>query len=413
MAGPEDKKLRIGIDLRWLQRAYLNSPIGAVAGVGMFTQNLWRGLAESAPAVDLAALVSREPLAEPFLRLVRSAPSPEVHAVGLSGLWPSLERRGKYLQALTLLETELGLGMSLDRLGLDVLHLTDHRPPPRPVSCPTVVTLHEIFSWVRQGWPVHRYLCSKLNRATRIVAVSNAVGDDYIRNHARGKSQVSVVHNGIDLGVFAPREVEREDVRAKFGLPGEYFMHAGVLTPRKNPAGLFRAMAKMTASTSKEVYLVNVGPYAAQPGMKETVVDLAQQAGIADRLILIEDGASPEEMAALYRSSIGLVFPSLYEGFGLPAIECLACGVPCVVANVNGLPEVVGDLGILVDPQNADDIAAGMVRLLDDEPHRAMVRTKGPERAQRFSYQAMVAGYMAIYRELADATAADGHSRQQ
>ncbi len=408
MAGPEDKKLRIGIDLRWLQRAYLNSPIGAVAGIGMFTQNLWRGLAESAPAVDLVALVSREPLAEPFLRLIRAAPRHEIHAVGLAGLLPRLDRRGKYNQVVTLIETELGLGMSLDRLGLDVLHLTDHRPPPRSVSCPTVTTLHEFFPWVRQGWPVHRYLCSKLGLATRIVAVSNGVGEDYARNYARGESRVSVIHNGIDLGVFAPKEAEREDVRAKFGLPGEYFIHAGVLSPRKNPAGLFKALARVITSTQKEVHLVNVAPYAAQPGTQETVAGLAREARIADRLVLIERGASPEEVAALYRSSIGLVFPSLSEGFGLPAAECLACGVPCVVSNTGALPEVVGELGILVDPHDPDDIAAGMVRLLDDESHRAMVRTKGPEWTERFSYQAMAAGYMEVYRELAAIAAAGG-----
>jgi alpha-1,3-rhamnosyl/mannosyltransferase len=408
MAGPEDKELRVGIDMRWLQRAYLNSPIGAVAGIGMFTQNLWRGLAESAPAVDLVALVSREPLAEPFLRLIQSAPRHEIYAVGLAGLLPRLERRGKYMQILTLLETELGLGMSLGRLGLDVLHLTDHRPPPRSVSCPTVATLHDLFEF-GQGWAVHRYLCSQISQASRVVAVSNATHDDYVRNPARHKTEISVVHNGIDLGVFMPRDAEPEDVRAKFELPGEYFIHAGVLSPRKNPVGLFRALAKVITRTPKEAYLVNVGPYGAQPGMKETVVDLAQQAGIADRLILIEDGASPEEMAALYRSSIGLVFPSPSEGFGLPAVECLACGVPCVVSNTGASPEVVGELGILVDPHDPDDIAEGMVRLLDDESHRAMVRTKGPEWTERFSYQAMAAGYMAIYRELADAPAGGRH----
>ena len=409
MVGPDDKKLRIGIDLRWLQRAYLNSPIGAVAGIGMFTQNLWRGLAESAPPVDLVALVSREPLAEPFLRLIRSAPRHEIHAVGLAGLLPHLDRRGKYSQVLTLIETELGLGMSLDRLGLDVLHLTNHRPPPRSVSCPTVATLHNFFALARRGWPVQRYLGAKLSQATRVVAVSNAVGEDYARNHAPGENQVSVVHNGIDLGVFAPREAERGDVRAKFGLPGAYFLHAGILSPSKNPAGLFGALAKVITSTPKEVHLVNVGPYAAQPGTQETVAGLAREARVADRLILLKDGASPEDLAALYRNSIGLVFPSLSEGFGLPAVECLACGVPCVVSNAGASPEVVGELGILVDPRDPDDIAAGMVRLLDDESHRTMVRTKGPEWTERFSYQAMAARYVAIYRELADASAGGRH----
>jgi glycosyltransferase involved in cell wall biosynthesis len=164
-------------------------------------------------------------------------------------------------------------------------------------------------------------------------------------------------------------------------------------------------MARVIARTKKDAYLVSVGPYTLAPGREHAMVRLARDVGIGGRFVILADGAGPRDMPALYRGSIGLVFPSLSEGFGLPAIECLASGVPCVVSEVSALPEVVGELGILVDPRNPDDIARGMLRLIEDESHRAMVRVEGPEWAKRFSYKAMSQGYLRVYRELVGAAA--------
>ena len=388
--------MRIGIDLRWLQRAYLNSPEGAVGGVAAVIENLWRGLGEIAPEAALIGLVNRGPVPAPLTMLVKRNPRAELHAFGLHGLIPPLDRRWKYANAAYLLEAESGMGLALRRLRLDVLHMGDHTAPPRGAGCPTVVTLHEFFADARGGWPVHRMLVDGIKRADRVVAVSEAIGKDYADNHAPPGDRVRVVRNGIDLSVFHPGN----DGNDRFGLPAGYLLHAGVLTPRKNPHGIIAALARLRKQRDIPT-LVSVGAYQAIPGMREHLMRLAADAGIADKLIVLDRGASARDMAALYRGARGLVFPSLKEGFGLPAIESLACGTPCVVARVGGLLEAAGPLGLFVDPADPGSIADGIARLLDDHAHSTRVRVEGPEWATQFSHLQMAHGYLAIYSELA------------
>ena len=394
--------MRIGLDLRWLQRAYLNSPEGALGGAGMVSENLWRGLARVADGCTLIALVDRGTVPEAVERLVRAAPRHEMARVGWRGLCPRLDRRWKYLTTIAYAETVAGLRLP----PIDVLHLLDHMPPPRGLAAASVVTLHEFYEKVREGWPVYRALCARMGRADRVVAVSHAVGEDYRRRFAARPDSVEVVHNGIDVDVFKPGGTG--DVRARHGIPGPYILHAGVMTPRKNPAGLVRALAAIRAEGRDPPFFVSVGAYHAGPGQEARLRALAAEAGVADRLVVLSRGVPGAEMAALYRASLGLVFPSLHEGFGLPAVEALACGTPCVVADTGGLPEVVGPLGILCDPRDPASIARGIVRLMDDPAHRARVAAEGPRRALSFSLEAMARGYLSVY---ARAVAARGAAR--
>ena len=143
--------MRIGIDLRWLQRAYLNSPEGAVGGVAAVIENLWHGLSEIAPDTALVGLANKGPVPAALATLVKKTPHAELHSFGLHGLFPPLDGRWKYANVAYLLEAECGMGLALRRLRLDVLHMGDHTAPPRGIGCPTVVTLHEFFADARAG----------------------------------------------------------------------------------------------------------------------------------------------------------------------------------------------------------------------------------------------------------------------
>lgn len=392
--------MRVGIDLRWLQRAYHNSPEGALGGMGMVLENLWRGLTEVAPpGVVPVGLLDHGPIPTPLIDLLNATARGETRRIGLLGLCSVLDRRRKYANLMNLIEAKWALRPMPRLLRLDVLHMIDqHAPPPRSAGCPTIATLHAFFAESRLGWPVHRALLDRIGDATCVTAVSDAVAADYARHHNRAGTMVRTVRNGIDLAVFRPAP-DIDDV-AREGLPANYLLHVGVLLPHKNPRGILSALARIRRERPIPP-LVSVGPYQATPGVHEHLLGMAREAGIADKLIVLDRGLPPRGMAALYRGARGLVFPSLSEGFGLPAIESLACGTPCVVARTGGLVEVAGDLGLFVDGTDPISIADGITRLLDDDAHHQRIRIAGPEWAKRFSYQEMARGYLALYAELA------------
>jgi glycosyltransferase involved in cell wall biosynthesis len=130
---------------------------------------------------------------------------------------------------------------------------------------------------------------------------------------------------------------------------------------------------------------------------------LAAELKIEDRVHMV-NAIDDKELAALYRGSIGLVFPSFYEGFGFPVLEAFGCGTPCVVANVASLPEVAGTLGILVSPEHYSEIAQGMIRMMTDADLRKRVRLEGPEVAARFSWDTTAATVWHTYERLLNAS---------
>lgn len=393
--------MRVGIDLRWLQRAHQNSPEGALGGVGTVIENLWRGIGSSASGITSVGLLHRGPIPPRFRAFLDRTPSAEYHAVGIQGLRPLLGRQGRVRNVLKLVESEMIAALPLDALRLDVLHMTDQTPPPRHFKGASIVTLHALFTSITQEGAMSRYLYSGFRRAARVVAVSKTVAAEYTKHSDGRPGRVSVVHNGIDLTIFKPGHAS-EQLKSRFEIPGPYLLHVGVPTGIKNPVGLISALARLKREGACP-YLVSVGPYQTLPQFLKLMHILARENDVADKLIILERGCAPGDLAALYRGSLGLVFPSLEEGFGLPVIESLACGVPCVVSRVGGGPEVAGDLGIYVDPHDVDAIAAGARRLIADSGHRARVAEEGPVRARGFAMGSMAADYLNVYREVAAA----------
>ena len=207
-----------------------------------------------------------------------------------------------------------------------------------------------------------------MSRAQRVLTVSEYSRQRLLEWSGVAPEQVVVVGNGVDRS-FSPQGAVHQP-----GYP--YILYVRNTKPHKNVAGLFRAFALMNTS---DVRLVLSGP------ADDETRHEALRLGILERVVFA--GRIPEtELPAYYRGAAVVTMPSLYEGFGLPPLEGMACGVPVVVSDSTSLPEVVGDAGLLVDPRSAESIADGLTRALSDTALRQQMRERGLERAKLFNW---------------------------
>jgi glycosyltransferase involved in cell wall biosynthesis len=195
-----------------------------------------------------------------------------------------------------------------------------------------------------------------------------------------------------------PDRGELESALAAFGLAGvPYFLFTGTLEPRKNLARLLPAFREVRLQARGDLKLVMVGP----PGWGDLSVPReAERLGIRDDVVIT--GALPRAtLRYLMAGSLALVYPSLYEGFGIPPLEAMACGAPVVTSNVSSLPEVVGDAALLVDPYRTVEIAHAMVRLFEDGELRRDLSRRGLERAVEFSWDETARQTACFYHQVA------------
>lgn len=403
----DDGGLRIGFDLRYLQAAYRNSASGGLGGAGVYIQGLWLAMVRLFPETEFVALVDHGDVPARLRKLVALAPNAEIMPFGLAGSSPVVSRldRSSYSWILRALESEFHLGMPRKIAGFDILHVTNQSPAPAGL-CPTVMTMYDLCPLgagvpVKNTWleRLHRRYLTQLGRADHLVCISEATDNDAKHYLTGCDDKTSVIYPGIDLDIFKPGIPDKSEVMEKFGLAADYFIHVGVCSSRKNPRGLIEAMSLAARACDNDFNLVLAGPYQVNRSAAQAILDLARSYGIESRIKLLGD-VSDEHLAVLYRNALGLVFPSFYEGFGYPAAESLACGTPCIVSNTSSLPEAAGDLGLLVDPSEAHQIADAMVFVVRAGKNER-VRIEGPHWAQRFSWDGAARAYMNIYRDLA------------
>jgi glycosyltransferase involved in cell wall biosynthesis len=218
-------------------------------------------------------------------------------------------------------------------------------------------------------------------RADAVVTLSYFSARELQLEYGLPAEQLHVAHLGVDPEVFSPREAGAG--RERIGAP--YVLFVGVLHPRKNIGVLREAMARLAAQGLPHVLAVVGAPPADRADPGTLVRDaLAELPGAPGRVIAVE-GAGDAELAALYAGADAFCLPSLSEGFGLPALEAMACGTPVVAADRGALPEVVGDAGVLVEP-TALGVELGLARVLGDPRLRAELHERGRERAQGFTW---------------------------
>jgi glycosyltransferase involved in cell wall biosynthesis len=180
--------------------------------------------------------------------------------------------------------------------------------------------------------------------------------------------------------------------------PG-YILFVGTLEPRKNVPGLLQAYRQLVDAKATDALLVLVG---GKGWLYEEIFERVETLRLAGRVRFLQ-GVANNDLPALYNAAGVLVAPSFYEGFGLPPLEAMACGTPAVVANRASLPEVVGDAGLLIDPDNVEDIAQAITRVLADERLRARMREDGLAQAACFSWERTARETLNVYRQMLEA----------
>jgi len=310
-----------------------------------------------------------------------------------------LEHVASGSRALRLVWAQSRLPRAVAALGIDVLHSTHHTLPLAGVRCRRVVTIHDVtfFRIPERYPPARRLYMQTLTRlaarvADAIIVPSNAVRDDVRRTLGVPESKIATVYEAA-AAQYAPVERARAlAVAREYRIEAPYVLSVGSLEPGKNRARLFRAMRQLR-DEGFEHRLAVVG----QKAWKyEQEMELVGQLGMADRVIF-PGYVKQEHLPALYAGADAFAFPSLYEGFGLPVIEAMACGVPVLTSNISATAEVASDAALLVAPTSLDAICDGLRLLLRDADLRADYARRGIERAAQFSWRRAADETHAVY----------------
>lgn len=229
-----------------------------------------------------------------------------------------------------------------------------------------------------------------LEKCQKIVAISNSTKNDLVSKLGIECSKITVVYPGLDSLLFYPQKMAAATAaKAKFKITNPYILSVCTLEPRKNLERLLDAFKNLPADIQNKYQLVLVGKSGwNNQVLKSTIKSLSRAKSRDQKSKIIETGyVSDSELPYLYSGAELFVYPSLYEGFGLPPLEAMACGCPVIVSGNSSLPEVVGDAGVLVDATNVNDLTKAMAGLLTDEKRRLVLREKGLVQAKKFSWK--------------------------
>jgi glycosyltransferase involved in cell wall biosynthesis len=319
------------------------------------------------------------------------------------GRWPNFKVRTT-LPHTPLIRIPLTLWAELRKHQVDVLHVQFTAPPFAP--CPVVVSIHDLsFEHLphtfnrRSRTQLRLTVRRSARRAASILTLSEHARRDIMETYGIEGHRVHAVPLAAPAH-YGPVEDDRElqRVRHTYGIDGQYILSVGSIQPRKNLGRLVRAYASLRNkhAPSRLPKLVLVGKCA---WLYDETLRALQETGIEDSVILT--GYVPEtDLPALYSGATCFVYPSYFEGFGLPPLEAMKCGTPVIVGNRTSLPEVVGDAGISVDPFDVDGLALAMESVFTDTDLQRQLTTKGLARARLFSWQETARRTLEVYKRV-------------
>lgn len=372
--------MRILLDARTVGRRF--------SGVGNYVLELVRAFAgldadaEFLLCVHGPSALREEPLDRRF-RLLETRVSHESHPVG--DLWENWVLPGRAA-----------------RRGVDVIHGPAFLVPTRRKdSVATVVTIHDLVAFTHPATIPLRYalymrwLLRRVTRhASRIITDSASVRDELHRILGVDGGMVDVVPLGVAGRFRRPRAEAVREVAARLRVPHPYLFFVGNLEPRKNLPGLIRSFRRVRRLYDGDLHLVVAGQIAWK---SEDFRDAFAQGNKHDDIRVL-GYVAPEDLPALYAGAAAFVFPSFWEGFGLPVLEAMACGAPVITSNAASLPEVAGDAALLVDPHSEESIADAILAVLRDPALGRHLVAAGTERARALTWERTARATLASYR---------------
>jgi glycosyltransferase involved in cell wall biosynthesis len=374
--------MRIGIEGRVLTRN--------IGGIGRYAMHL------------IEALLSLAAQRCPDLEFVIFT-APQTDRDILKGVGASACERFRWVKS-TLLRSSvlLPVGVLLERI--EVFHGLDQSGIPLFLKAGKyVVTIHDVIPLVLPwAFPLrHRcVLATALARirkqAEMVIVPSTAAGEDVVRYLQVERERISVIPMGCDAR-FQPVEepAQAAALRRRYDLPEHYILFVGTLEPRKNVQTLLQAFSQVIAETPQDDLALVIAGGNGWGG--EDYMATVNALRLQDHVRFtgfVEDDHLPD----LYRGALLFVYPSLYEGFGLPVLEAMACGTPVITSNRTSLPEVAGDAALLIDPTRPEALAEAMTSIMHDGELHQRLRAKGLARARAFTWDAVAEQTVAIYR---------------
>lgn len=364
--------MKIGIDLRVLAR-------GARTGVEEYTINITRSLIEQYPQVEFRLFYNawrKVPIEFPWVRRQNVR---------------IIERR--FPNRLIDASAQLVGIPKLDRLvgNVDVF-FSPHFLWTSLAEAKRVVTVHDLsfarfpdfFSFRKLFWHHSLRPRAQLERAHRIIAVSQSTKNDLVRLWGIPEDKISIVHEGVDHDLFRrPSRQTIAEYRAKHHLPQKFLLFMGTIEPRKNLVSLLGAFSSLRRSGGMndwELVICGSRGWLWQPVFRE-IANLG-----LDRSVRFLT-CSSEDRPLLYSAASMFVFPSYFEGFGLPALEAMACGTPVITSNRSSLPEVVGNAAVMIDPWREFELKEAMSRLITNKSLRQLLVKRGQAQAKKFDWE--------------------------
>jgi glycosyltransferase involved in cell wall biosynthesis len=366
--------MRIGIDVRITHYTQ--------GGISNYALRLIRALAAFDADTDYCILHSRKD---------HHPPLPAANFRPISCWTPSHHRLERWT-----------LGIDATRLDLDLLHSPDFIPPAFGYRR-SVITVHDLnFLYYPQFLTAEsrRYYNGQIawavRRADHILADSHATKTDLVAMLSVEPEKVTVVYLAADPTYHPLAEEEARKVVAKYGLEPGYLLFVGTLEPRKNLLGLLQAYRLLRDARTADEPLVLVG---GKGWLYDEIFECVEMLHLTQHVRFLHDVPNTD-LPGLYSAAGLLTMPSFYEGFGLPALEAMSFGTPVVVSDRASLPEVVGEAGLLVNPDDPEDIARSLGRVLTEEALRAWMRERGLAQAARFTWDKAARETVAVYHKV-------------